>query len=291
MIRHIHHAGHTLTWEEHSPGEHTLLFIHGYSANRVIWAREVAFFGHLGRCVTLDLPGHSPAQTPPGYRRLSQEELIGLELRAIEAIAGEGTCTIIGHSTGGLVALAAAARLPSRVRRVICLSPVVWGPLTGALGLYQRLLPLPGAYPAYWLNYWLSQRSYHYIQLGIAWAYSGNPRAYLRNPVAAEAVRRWHPVYARSPIRGLATLLMALRGCDIRADALRVRCPVLVVAGTADPVVPVEQARWLAEHLPDVELRALPGVGHLPQWEAAETVERVMLRWLAARPLGGARTS
>jgi pimeloyl-ACP methyl ester carboxylesterase len=285
MIQHLHHAGHTLTWEEHSPGEHTLIFIHGYSANRSIWAREVVALRALGRCITLDLPGHFPAQAAPGYRHLAQAELLDLELRAIEAIVGEGTCTIIGHSTGGLVALAAAARLSERVRRVVCLSPVVWGPLTGVLGLYQRLLPLRGGYAAYWLNYWLTQRSRHYIQLMIGSAYSGNLRAYLRNPIAAEVVRHWHPTYARSSIHNLAPLLMALRTCDIRAEAVRVRCPVLVIAGVADPVVPVTQARWLAEHLPDVELRALPGVGHLPQWEATETVERVMQRWLAAHPV------
>jgi pimeloyl-ACP methyl ester carboxylesterase len=284
MIQHVHHLGHTLTWEEHSPGEHTFIFIHGYSANRAIWAREVAALSHLGRCVTLDLPGHFPAQAPPGYRSLTQADLIALELRAIEAIAGQGTCTIIGHSTGGLVALAAAARLPGRIRRVVCLSPVVWGPLTGVLGLYQRLLPRPGGYAAYWLNYWLTQRSRRYIQLAIGAAYSGDPWAYLRNPVAAEAVRRWHPTYASSSISSMATLLLTLRRCDVRAEATRVRCPVLVIAGAADPVVPVAQARWLAEHLPEVELRALLGVGHLPQWEAAETVERVMRRWLAAHP-------
>ncbi|MEI8167322.1 MAG: alpha/beta fold hydrolase [Chloroflexales bacterium] len=103
------HAGHTLTWEEHSPGEHTLIFIHGYSANRTIWLREVRRLACLGRCVTLDLPGHYPAQPPHGYAKLTQEELLDLETRAVKAIIGAGTCTLIGHSTGGLVALGVAA--------------------------------------------------------------------------------------------------------------------------------------------------------------------------------------
>jgi pimeloyl-ACP methyl ester carboxylesterase len=285
MIQSFHHAGHTLTWEAHTSGAHTLLFLHGYSANRVIWAREVARLGHLGRCVTLDLPGHAPATTSPAYRHLTVAELLDLELRAIAAIVGDGTATLIGHSTGGLIALAAAARMPAQVRRVVALAPVVWGPLTGGLGIAQRLLTLPGGYASYWLNYWLTQRSRRFIQLGIALAYSGNARAYLRNPVAAAAVRRWYPTYRQTRIRNLATLLLALRVGDLRAEAARVRCPVLVIAGTADPVVPVAQARWLAEHLANVELRALPGVGHLPQWEAAATVDAVILSWLATHPV------
>ncbi|MFV9502974.1 MAG: alpha/beta fold hydrolase [Oscillochloridaceae bacterium umkhey_bin13] len=86
--------------------------------------------------------------------------------------------------------------------------------------------------------------------------------------------------------QNLATLLMALRSSDLRAEAVQVRCPVLVIAGSADPVVPVAQAHWLAAHLPNVELHALPGVGHVPQWEAAPSVEALLLRWLAAHPVG-----
>lgn len=285
MIQQIHYAGHMLTWEEHSSGDHTLIFLHGYSANRVIWARELTRLGHLGRCVTLDLPGHYPAVPPATYRRLAPADLIALLLHAIAAIAGERPCTLIGHSTGGLAALAAAARLPAQVQRVIALSPVVWGPLSGALGFYQRLLRLPGGYAGYWLNYWLTQRSQRCIQFGIAAAYSGNLRAYLRNPVAAAAVRHWHPTYARSHIRHLAILLLALRDCDIRNEVARISCPVLVIAGEADPVVPVAQAHWLGAHLADVELCTLPGVGHLPQWEVAERVDQLILDWLAAHPV------
>lgn len=263
IIHHFHHAGHTLTWEEHTPGSHTLLFLHGYSANRVIWAREIARLGHLGRCVTLDLPGHAPATTPQGYRHLSVEELLDLELRAIAAIVGDGTATLIGHSTGGLIALVAAARMPAQIRRVIAFSPVVWGPLSGALGLYQCLLTLPGGYASYALLYGLTQRSRRFIQFGIGLLYSGNLRAYLRNPVADAAVRHWHPIYRQTRIRNLATLLLAIRACDLRAEAATVRCPMLVIAGVNDPVVPVAQSRWLAEHLANVELHALPGVGHL----------------------------
>ncbi|PDW03368.1 alpha/beta fold hydrolase [Candidatus Viridilinea mediisalina] len=276
MINYVHHAGHTLTWEEHSTGTRSIIFIHGYSANRAIWSHELAYLSHLGRCVTLDLPGHYPAVMPPTCRALSQAEVLDLELRALEAIVGDQPCTLIGHSTGGLVALAAAARLPTQVERVVALAPVVWGPLTGALGFYQRLLPLPGGYMLYWLHYRLTQLSLRFIQYGIASAYSGNMRAYMENPVAAAAVRRWHPIYAHSQLRNLATLLLTLRTCDIRAEIGQIACPVLIIAGERDPVVPSLQAHWLAQHLPKAHLHILPGIGHLPQWEAAATVEGLL---------------
>lgn len=280
MTNSITRAGHTLTWEEHSPGAHTLLFIHGYSGNRAIWSREVRRMAPLGRCVTLDLPGHYPAQAPAGYDHLSQDALIDLEVHAIRQIVGAGTATLIGHSTGGLVALAAAAALPDQVSGVVCLAGVVWGPLSGWLGRYQRWLGRRG-YPLYWLNYRLTQLSLTYIQFGIGLAYSGDPRAYRRNPIAAEIVRTWHPTYRRSAIAGFAVLLQTLATCDIRPLAPRVRCPALVIAGARDPVVPVAQSRWLAANLPDVRYLELPTAGHMVHWEAAEAVERAMVGWLS----------
>ncbi|NNJ09617.1 alpha/beta hydrolase [Chloroflexales bacterium ZM16-3] len=279
-MRSITYRGHTLTWKEYSQGEHTLIFIHGYSANRTIWAREVARMARYGRCVSLDLPGHYPASAPPGYRALCQDELLDLELRAIREIADGGRVTMVGHSTGGMVALAAAAMLPEVVSRVVAISPVVWGPLAGFLGLYQRQMRLPGGYPLYWLNYRLTQLLPGYLQWGIGSFYSGDPAAYARNPVAAAAMAAWYPDYRRSQIRNLAILLGALGKYDIRPLAAQIACPSLVIVGTRDPVVPVVQSRWLAQNLPCATLLELPRSGHLPHWEAAEQVDQEIDRWL-----------
>jgi pimeloyl-ACP methyl ester carboxylesterase len=228
MVHTTQIAGHTLTWEEHSSGAETFIFIHGYSGNRAIWSHEIAQFGDLGRCVTLDLPGHYPATVPPDYRSLSQETLLELEVQAITQIAGGRQVTLIGHSTGGLVALGVAALRPDLVARVVALAPVVWGPLTGALGLYQRALMF-GAYPIYWAHYTLTQYSLAAIQSGIAGAYSGDALAYRQNRVAAQAVQSWHPIYRQNNVRNLAILLHLLRHCDIRPLVPQIRQPVLLI--------------------------------------------------------------
>lgn len=278
------HAGHTLTWEEHSRGAHSFIFVNGYSANQTIWRREVALLAPHGRCVTLDLPGHYPARAPRGYSRLTQGELLDLETRAVAAIVGDGSCTLIGHSTGGLVALGVAARLPERVRRVVTLGCVVWGPLTGALGLFQRAMGRPGAYQLYCLNYLLTRLSAPVMRRAIGLAYIGDPRLYWRSPVVAPAIRGWLPMYRRSSLRGFYVLLRMLADCDVRREARRVSCPLLAIYGERDPVVPPESSRWLAAQLPAATALAVPGAGHLPHWEAPEMVDAALMGWLAATP-------
>lgn len=271
--------GHTVSWEEHSRGERTLIFIHGYSGNRAIWNRETARLADLGRCVTLDLPGHFPAEAPAGYRMLDQATLLQIELAAIRHIADGKRVTLVGHSTGGLVALAAAALAPELVERVVAITPVVWGPLSGVLGLYQRALRY-GGYPLYWLNYRLTQLSFSFMQFGIGMAYSGDPGAYLQNTTARSLVRAWHPTYRRNRIRHFAALLRLLEHCDIRPLAAQITQPVLVIGGGRDAVVPPEQGRWLAAQLAQAHFLEWPTAGHVVHWEAADAVEAALRRWL-----------
>ncbi|WP_129626024.1 alpha/beta fold hydrolase [Candidatus Oscillochloris fontis] len=275
------HRGHTLTWEEHSQGDTTFIFINGYSANRSIWHREVAHMAPYGRCVTLDLPGHYPAQVPPDYRELTQEMLIDLELHAIREIANGQPVTLIGHSTGGMVALAMASLYPELVQRVVAIAPVVWGPLSGFLGLYQRQMYLLGGYGFYWLNYRATQRSLPYIKWGIGQFYSGDAAAYRRNPIAKAAVEHWHADYQRSSIRNFAILLKLLALCDIRPLMAQIRCPLLIIAGHRDPVVPIQQAHWLHAQVAGSQLLEVPKAGHLPHWEAASMVDAAITEWMS----------
>ena len=62
----------------------------------------------------------------------------------------------------------------------------------------------------------------------------------------------------------------------------RVRSPVLLLHGDEDRVAPVAHAEWLAGRIPDVELRVVPGEGHVSVLGSAAAT----LDWLAARVAG-----
>jgi pimeloyl-ACP methyl ester carboxylesterase len=60
--------------------------------------------------------------------------------------------------------------------------------------------------------------------------------------------------------------------------------PVLLIHGERDRLVPVRAARRAARRNPWWQLETLPGVGHVPQLEAPDTVATMMLDWLARHP-------
>ncbi|WP_238011001.1 alpha/beta hydrolase [Dactylosporangium sp. AC04546] len=64
-------------------------------------------------------------------------------------------------------------------------------------------------------------------------------------------------------------------GCD----PATIRCPVLLVHGAADRMVPASHSAWLAGHIPGAELWERPGDGHISVLTAAPDA----LRWLAGR--------
>ena len=55
----------------------------------------------------------------------------------------------------------------------------------------------------------------------------------------------------------------------------RLTMPTLLLWGDADRLIPVEQARVWAEHIPGAEVKILPGVGHLILDESREAVDIV----------------
>ena len=276
-------AGHTLTWEEHSRGEHTFILLHGYSASRRSWSWLLPQLSPLGRCVTLDLPGHFPAQSPSDYTTLTQDLLLDLETNAVRQICPTGSITLIGHSTGGLAALGVAAHLPNQVKRVISIDGVIWGPLTGLLG-FAHLLLRHQLYPVFWALWRYTQLAPWVMMYGLTF-YVQDTRAHWRNPLAWEMCRESHPWYQQQRLMSLAALLRMLEVCDIRPLIKGLPTPTLVLAGDRDPVVPRQQAQWVAHNLPRANLRLLGNTGHCPQIEEVDDCVQIMLNWLQTHPI------
>jgi pimeloyl-ACP methyl ester carboxylesterase len=237
----------------------------------------------LGRCVTLDLPGHYPAQTPPDYTTLTQDLLLDLETNAVRQICPTGSMTLIGHSTGGLVALGVASCLPDQVKHVISIDGVVWGPLTGLLGLAHFLLR-HRLYPVFWALWRYTQIAPWTMMYGVTY-YVQDTRAHWRNPLAWEMCRDSHPWYQHQRLMSLAALLRMLEVCDIRPLIKDLSVPVLALAGDHDPIVPRQQAQWLAHNLPRANLHLFGHTGHCPQIEEADACVQIMLNWLQEHPV------
>ena len=87
-------------------------------------------------------------------------------------------------------------------------------------------------------------------------------------PVDVETLRRqgtsldWYIEGFREGARGIAHDYL-LEGSPWGFDVEDVRTPVQIVHGDADATVVPQHGRWLAEHIPQAQLRVVEGEGHL----------------------------
>jgi pimeloyl-ACP methyl ester carboxylesterase len=93
-----------------------LVLVHGLFSNLAFWWLHIApRLAETHRVTALDLRGHGFSALPPeGYRAVDLAE----DVVALMDHLGIGEAHLLGHSFGGAVILALAARHPGRVRRV-----------------------------------------------------------------------------------------------------------------------------------------------------------------------------
>jgi pimeloyl-ACP methyl ester carboxylesterase len=73
-----------------------------------------------------------------------------------------------------------------------------------------------------------------------------------------------------------------VRGQAYRRGIRSIACPVLLLHGERDRLVPVAAARAAARANPAWSLVVLPGVGHVPQLEAPQDSLGVITEWLGS---------
>ena len=198
------------------------------------------------RVYALDLLGYGHSARPD--HALSVAELAAVLAAWMRAVGLE-RAVFLGHSLGCQVVVALAARYPEYVERAVLACPTMD---PGAPAAYQQVARLiwdaPREPPALCLL-----ATADYLRAG-PWRMAQTLQAALHDPLAGHLPA--------------------------------VRCPVLVVAGSRDPVVPAGWAAEVARRLPHGRLAVIRGAAHAVNYSHPAALTRVVLRFL--RPAGRA---
>jgi pimeloyl-ACP methyl ester carboxylesterase len=263
------------------------VLLHGFAAGSGHWRGNAHAIAAAGwRVYGLDLVGFGASSQPALWldNRLWARQVQGF----LEEVV-QGPAVVVGHSLGGLVALSAGVFFPTWVRAVVA-SPLPDPTLVMArpsrpprrrpwrrrlkrwlVILLCRLLPLELLVP-------LLAHS-PLLDLGIQSAYAtaviGDQELHR---VIAKPARR--PGAVRS-LRAMS-IAMALRPHGATAPALlqRLRCPLLLIWGRRDQLVPVQVADQVLRVRPDLPLVVLDHSGHCPHDEVPEAFNGALLGWL-----------
>jgi pimeloyl-ACP methyl ester carboxylesterase len=279
---------HYVEWA--GPEDRTIVLVHGLGGSLLSWLAVGPGFARHGRVLALDLPGFG--RSPRAGRRARVSDNRRLLSRFIEAM-GAGPAVLCGNSMGGGISMLLAALEPSNVEGLVLSNsvfPWVWGAVPAPIvmlgfGLYQ--IPRVGEWVSRQrLNGLEAERA---VRLGLR-IITSEPSRIDPDLVRAhvdQLVRHQTDGDAGEAFLEAARSLMALgrRPRTARWILDQVSCPVLVIHGREDRLVPLRFAESAVGLHPDWEIRVIPKVGHVPQMEAPERWLGTVVDWLDRLPV------
>jgi pimeloyl-ACP methyl ester carboxylesterase len=241
-----------------------VVLIHGFPLTRAIWDAQTEALSASLRVLRIDLRGAGASSVSEGpylMERHAADIAVTLDALGIERAA------IAGHSMGGYVAMAFARMFTERVTRLALVASRLRADtaqeaaarraLADRTEREQSVEPAINAY----LPRLLAPQTY-------------NDRADVVACTGAIA-RQNTPAGMAASLRG-----MALRSSseDIAED---LEVPVLVVAGGADQVVSLDEAKSVAQRFPRGRLTVCGASGHVPTLEEPASVTETLAAWFS----------
>ncbi len=213
-----------------------VLLLGGWSASWEAWEPTIGELSRHARCIAPDTRGTGWSTDGDGPVTLG--DLVADVFRVLDALEVQ-RCVIAGESVGGLVALHALARHPSRFTGICLVStPLRLDARTTSAVIEGSLADYPATI-----------RTFVHTSLP-------EPGTEHLLPWAEEMFLASRPVTAVQLLQAATgTPAPDVSGLGVRAS---------VVHGTADVVVPVAAAHALAACLPGAHVSLLEGVGHAP---------------------------
>ena len=264
----------------------TVVCVHGLAGSAVNWSAIAPLLVGTCQMLAVDLPGHG--LTRAQGRGTGVPAMRALLHRFIKALR-VGPVILAGNSMGGMVSLLEASAEPTTVAGIVLIDPVL--PLVPAIPDHF-VTPMLAAYAVPWLGPLLMRRRRRLSPEGLVDSILSLCCVDTAR-VPADALSQ-HVTVARQAlllpetegeISASARSMIAIFAGDLIGGAYRrairsITCPVLLLHGTRDRLVPISVARAAARANPAWTMTEMPGVGHVPQLEAPDDTASVIIGWL-----------
>ena len=251
----------TVCYRGGGDGTDTLVLLHGIGSGSGSWIMQLTGLARQCRVLAWDAPGYA-GSTPVAAAEPVATDYARRMWAWLDAM-DVGRITLVGHSLGALIAAAAAAERPARVRCLTLLAPAQGYARATAGVRHQkrddRLAMLARLGPQ-----------------GLGRERGSN----LLSPAAnAQQVELAQAMMGSVDVGGYAQATHMLSTGDLLADLERVACPVRVASGSADTITPAHGCEAVARHVGSPYLSLGPA-GHLCAVEAASMVNALLVEAL-----------
>jgi pimeloyl-ACP methyl ester carboxylesterase len=231
-----------------------VMLVHGAGSSSVVWMDAVRRIAPRRRVVAPDLPGHGQSDRwhpPPEVSIAMYRDAVGTVCAHLKI----EKVILVGHSMGGLVALAAAAAWPERVAGLVLVA--TGARLAVSPKVFQRIAEDYAKYPE-WLG-----------KVGFSPA---TPR---------EIVERWAGLTVTAEQEITDADFRAVDRFDGSSLLPRVKTPTLVVGGADDLLTPPKLSHELGR-IPGARVSVLGEAGHMLMLERPDAFHAELDPFLAS---------
>ena len=247
-----------------------IVFVHGLGGQWQNWLENMPRFAESRRVIALDLPGFGLSAMPAkkisieGYGRVLADLCDQLDLNP---------AVVVGNSMGGFVSAELAIRRPDSVERLMLVSAagvsqmdVAKQPILAA-AKGAALVITDNAAQQRWLA---GRPALRHAALAIV----------ARHPSRIRPDMAYEGLIKGTAKPGFETALRACLDYDFRDRLPQIGCPVLVVWGEKDAIIPVRDADKFVELIDGARKVVLEDTGHVPMLERAPTFNDLLEKFL-----------
>lgn len=236
---------HSITYDDNSAAKPNLVLVHGWGAHSGVWETVLTVLKKDFRVTCIDLPGH-------GYSPEFSDNSIDSWATAALEVAPEKAIWL-GWSLGGLVAQRATAMASERVEKLILLASTA------------KFVAIAG-----WPNA-VNEKVFKEFHAEVI----REPRASLLRFIALQTrgsktasqdsrtLRKTllHPEPEAAALDAGMQLLLAT---DLRKQAGEINCPVYLLGGEKDTLIPDAALSVISELFTNAEFKLIKQAGHAP---------------------------
>lgn len=232
-----------------------IVLLHGFTADSQSWAPLEKALGTGAPLVRIDLPGHgkSPKRQVNSFQDLARMVVESFD----DATRDSQDVHLVGHSLGAALALALADIRPRRIASLTLIAPAGFGPEIDAAALNGIVRASRVESLAPWLR-------------RLTATPDGISDDYAR---AAMRARTDGPLRACQSDMAQALFPDGVQSFDLRPALKRAECPLQIVWGRSDHILPHAQG---IQTDGEFALHLLTGAGHIPQIESPDRVARII---------------
>jgi pimeloyl-ACP methyl ester carboxylesterase len=264
--------GRSVNYVDIGGGTLTVLFIHGLGGSWQNWLENLPRTAKHCRAIALDLPGFGRSEMPADPISITG---FAATVDAFCEALGLGPVVLVGNSMGGFTAAEVAIQHPERAELMV---------LVDAAGISSA--NVTRSRPGERLARQLMMRG------------QGDPEAAKRMLTRPGYMALGMGLVARYPTRiskellseqlltfgdaGFSDAFDAILSYDFRHRLGEIGCPVLVIQGENDILVPLGDAIEFCELIPSADLLTMADTGHVPMFERPVQFNDALLAFIAA---------